>query len=425
MTPRPAKQAHPARAAAGDERQDDSGTHEHELAHQRAERQAFWRWGRIAFILASLFLVVQLLHTVQSVVDAVLHVLLLVVFGGLLAVIVAPLDRLLGRRMAATPATLLSLLAALVVVGGVGYFIAIGVVGQVQQLSHHLADLERPLQDVQRFLDERGLNVSIAALGTSLGINATGAGLTSAIVSALSFTVQLLIDVVIVLISAFWLLRDRLQLRRGAVACLPARWRVESEFGLDAAIVVFGGYLRGQLVLAALVGVLALGGCALLGVPFPVLVGFAAGVFELIPLAGPFVGGAIALLFALTVSPVLALETGALFVVIHVIEGYVVAPRVQGRFVRLHPLVTLLALIAGVYAGGFLGAFLAVPVASLVAVLVRARLSDLRDSEPELFLTSSEDRAAVARRRRLLGEYRVGLTASFRRAVRWISGGAR
>jgi len=207
-------------------------------------------------------------------------------------------------------------------------------------------------------------------------------------------------------------------LRSGLLGFLPAHWRVETEFGIDAVVAVFGGYIRGQLILAALVGVLALSWCVLLGVPFPLLVVVAAGVFELIPLAGPFVGGAIALLFALTRTPGLALETLALFVVIHAIEGYVVSPRVQGRFVRLHPLVSLLALIAGVYAGGFLGAFLAVPVASLVAVVVRAHVSDLRHREPELFAMSPDDRQAAERRRRLVGRYSTGLTAKVRQLVR-------
>jgi predicted PurR-regulated permease PerM len=396
--------------------------HAHDVEQQRAMRQSFWRWGRIVFVLASIFLVVQLLHMVQGIVDGILNVLLLLLFGGLVAVVLVPIDRVLNRRMPATLSALLSLLAALVVVGGVGYAISIGVIREAQSLPGNLPRLERPFQELQQFLSQHGINVSIGSVASSLGINTSGNNVASAVISALSFTVQLLVDIVIVVVTTFWLLRDRLRLRRGLLAFLPARWRVETEFGLDAFVVVFGGYIRGQLVLALLVGLLALGGCALLGVPFPFLVGFAAGIFELIPLAGPFIGGAVAVLFAFTRSPVLILPTIALFVVIHVVEGYVVAPHVQGRFVRLHPLVSLLSLLAGAYAGGFLGAFFAVPVASLVAVIARARLADLRETEPELFMMSSDDQDLRGRRRRLLGEYRVGVLGAVKRTARRLLG---
>lgn len=418
MTPRSAEPAAPPKTAARERLEPDAVEREREILQHRAERQAFWRWGRIAFVLASIFLVAQVLHMVQGVVDAALHVLVLLIFAGMLALLVAPLNRLLRRRIPQTATALLAILAAVVVVGGVGYVIATGVIGQVQQLTHNLSTLERPLQDLQRFLAEHGVNVSLDALTSSLGVNAAGTNIAKTIVSALSLTAQLLVDLVIVVVSAFWLVRDSGRLRRGLLGSLPAHWRVEAEFWVDAVVVVFGGYIRGQLILATLVGALALGGCALLGVPFPILVGVAAGVFELIPLAGPFVGGAIAVLFALTRTPGLALATVALFVVIHALEGYVVSPRVQGRFVRLHPLVTLLALIAGAYAGGFLGAFLAVPVVSLVAVVIRARVSDLREREPEMFAMSAEDREAAARRRSLLGKYRTGLTAKVGQLIR-------
>lgn len=374
-------------------------------------------------MLASVFLVVQLLHMVQGIVDAVLRVVLFIIFGGLLALVLLPLHKLFRRWMAATPSALLCLLIAIAVIGGVGYAISLGVVGEIGQVTRNLSALERPFLQAQQFLAAHGINVSVGSVASSLGINTSNGNLGSAIVSALSFTVEFAVDIVITVVTAFWLLRDGARLRRGLLTWLPARWRVETQFGLDAFITVFGGYIRGQLVLALLVGLLAMGGCAAIGVPFPVLVGFAAGIFELIPLAGPFIGGAIGVLFAYTRSPVLAAETLGLFIVIHVIEGYVVAPRVQGRFVRLHPLVSLLALLAGVYAGGFLGAFFAVPVASLVAVIARAYLADLRETEPELFRMSGEERQASGRRQALLGEYRVGLTAKLKRAVRKLTPG--
>ena len=387
--------------------------------HQLQLRDSFWRWGRVAFVLIAIFVVVQLLHMVQGIVDAVITVLLYVVFGGIVAVVLAPIDRVFRRRLSPGPSALLSLLIAVAGVAGVGYAISLPLVHEAQSLGNNLPRLQAPFIQLQTFLVSHGINISLGSLASSLGIQTSGAGIGAAILHAVSVTVQLLIDVIITLVTAFWLMRDRHALRRGLLAALPGRVRVDAEFVLDAFIVVVGGYVRGQLALALLVGVMAFLGCLALGVPLPLLVGFAAGVFELIPLAGPIVGAAVGALFAYTVSPVLTLETIGLFIVIHVIEGYFVSPRVQGRFVHLHPLISLLALLAGVYAGGFLGAFVAVPVASLVAVVARARIAELRIEEPELFAFAPRDPRGV--RRRLLGEYRLGLGAALRRMTRRVS----
>jgi predicted PurR-regulated permease PerM len=231
--------------------------------------------------------------------------------------------------------------------------------------------------------------------------------LSNLLLSSLTGTLSAVIDIVIVFVVAFWLLKDGDRLRAGLLHLLPGRLRVNTEFALDAVGVVIGGYVRAQLLLALMIGTLAGFGCALIGVPFPLVVGLAAGVFELIPIVGPFVGGGVALLLAATVSPLLMFATLALFLGIHFIEGYVLAPRIQARFVQLHPLIALLALFGGVEVSGFLGALFAVPAASLVAVYVRAAIGDIRASRPELFAARRADTHREHRRQRLLSEFRI------------------
>ncbi len=94
-------------------------------------------------------------------------------------------------------------------------------------------------------------------------------------------------------------------------------------------------------------------------------------------------------------------------IVIHIIEGYLLAPRLQARLVRLHPLVTILALFAGIELGGFLGAFVAVPLASLTAVFVRAAMGDARSRHPRLFTEERRDQRTERRPTRILGEFRL------------------
>ena len=382
-------------------------------------RLSFWRWGRVLFILASVYVVARLIVVFGGLAAAVLSVLLLAVFGGVVAVVVSPLHRLLRRAMPNSVAATAALFLALVAVAGLAYLVGLQVVSQMHHLTAYLPRLDRPVETVQQWFAARGVDLSLGSIPGAFGVHLSSGGAGAALMTALGMTLGILVGTVVTLVTAFWFLVDGHDLRRALAAVLPQRWRADAAFLIDAFTVVVGGYVRAQLLLAALVGLFAGAGSWLLGVPFPLIVGVAAGLFELIPLAGPVVGAAVALFFALSVSGTLAVETLGLFLVIHAVEGYVVSPRIQGRFVRLHPLVALLALLVGVEAGGFLGAFFAVPAASLIAVVVRSHLPEwqARASESADAATNAAD---SRRRRRLLAQYRLNVGKRLSRASGWI-----
>ena len=379
-------------------------------------RLSFWRWGRVLFILASVYVAVRLIGILGGFAAAVVSVLLFVVFGGVVAVVVSPLHRLLRRAMPNSVAATAALFLALIAVAGLAYLVGLQVVSQMHHLTAYLPRLDRPFEAVQQWLAARGIDISLGSIAGAAGVHLSSGAAGAALMTALGMTFGILVGTVVTLVTAFWLLVDGHDLRRAFAAVLPQRWRADAAFVIDAFTVVIGGYVRAQLLLAALVGLLAGAGSWILGVPYPLIVGVAAGVFELIPLAGPVVGAAVALFFALSVSGTLAVETLGLFLVIHAIEGYLVSPRIQGRFVRLHPLVALLALLIGVEAGGFLGAFFAVPAASLIAVVVRAHLPEWHAHESER-AGGAPNAADSRRRRRLLAQYRLNAGKRLSRAL--------
>lgn len=371
-----------------------------------------WWWIRAAAIVVTIFVSLQLLGVVRSALAALLSVVLYLLFGAVISFIASPVVELLAGRlgMPRTPAILLALLVLVGVVGGVGLLIAGPIVGEIQQLTRQGPAIINSINQMANTARDQ-----LASHGIQLGGNGVSNVLSTDISSkiagfllgAVTSTLSILLDMLVTLVVAFWLLKDGEELRGGLLGLLPGRLRSEADFGLEAIAVVVGGYVRGQLFMAAIVGTMAGVGSLAVGVPFPIVVAIAAGVFELIPLVGPFIGGGVALLLALTKSPLTALFTLILFVGIHIVEGYLLAPRIQARFVRLHPLVTLLALFAGIDAGGFLGAFVAVPTASLLAVYLRAGLGDVRSRHPELFREDRRDRPLERRRRRLLGDFRL------------------
>jgi predicted PurR-regulated permease PerM len=383
------------------------------VAEGRAQtmRRSAWSWIRAAAITLTVFLAYQLVVVFAGFISAVLTVVLFVVFGAVVSFVASPAVDVLVKyvRLPRTLAILAVLGGGLGVLGLLVYLAAGPVVDQARSLANDVPSLvnraQSELNSLSSYLKDRNVPVSGLDLGDSQ--KSVTSRFQSLLLASITGTVTAVVDVIIILVVAFWLLKDGDKLRSGLVSLLPGAVRVNVEFGLDAAAVVIGGYVRAQLFLALIIGSLAGIGCAIIGVPFPLVVAIAAGIFELIPIIGPFAGGAVALLLALTVSPTLALVTLVLFLGIHIIEGYVLAPRIQAKFVQLHPLIALLALFTGIEVGGFLGAFFAVPAASLIAVFVRAAVGDWRATRPDLFAIQRGDYYSEERREMILGEFRL------------------
>ena len=135
---------------------------------------------------------------------------------------------------------------------------------------------------------------------------------------------------------------------------------------------MLGGYLRGQLVMAATIGAIAGLGCWLLGLPYALVLGVLAGLFELVPMFGPILSAVPAVLVALFLPFPTVLWVALFFFAVQQVESNILGPRITGHAVGLHPLGALFALLAGLQLAGVLGALFAVPVAGILWVLVAA-----------------------------------------------------
>jgi predicted PurR-regulated permease PerM len=172
---------------------------------------------------------------------------------------------------------------------------------------------------------------------------------------------------------AFYILIVLPRIRRATLALLPPA-RVTAL--LDAMSLVgatITGFLRGQLLVAGLVGVMSTLGLLLLGIPYALAVGTVAGVTNLLPFFGPIVGSLFGVLLGLAEGgPWLGLSVLVLFVVVQQVESLVLSPLLVGRTVRLRPFAVMLAVLAGTFAAGILGMIIAVPiVASVKALFLR------------------------------------------------------
>lgn len=131
-----------------------------------------------------------------------------------------------------------------------------------------------------------------------------------------------------------------------------------------------GAWLRGQLLLSIIIGVLSYIGLVILNIPYALPLALFSGVMEVVPVIGPIISALPAMAIALTVSPVLSSGVAAMFFVIQQTENHLIVPQVMKRAVGLNPLVVILAIAIGSRLLGFAGALLAVPIAVVVQIIV-------------------------------------------------------
>jgi predicted PurR-regulated permease PerM len=188
--------------------------------------------------------------------------------------------------------------------------------------------------------------------------------------------------VVLTPILLVYLLRDFDRIKAKAASLIPpprrAGW-VEFFREYDRLLARF---LRGQLLEAALVGVLTWVGLLILGFPYSGLVGVTAGVFNLVPYLGLPVSIIPVIIISLVTGNVLVslLKALGVFAVVQFIDGSVTGPRIVGESVGLHPVWVILALAIGGFSLGFVGLLLAMPAAVLIKLLVAEGVKRYRTS---------------------------------------------
>jgi predicted PurR-regulated permease PerM len=207
-----------------------------------------------------------------------------------------------------------------------------------------------------------------------------------------------LIIIVLGPVMAFYLLVDLPRLRRGAMTLVPPARREEITGLMDRIGQAVGGFFRGQLLVALFVGVASSIGLWAIGLPFWLLVGMVAGVFNLVPLVGPFIGGGLAVIIALiSGEPLKAVWAALVLLVVQQIDNHLISPNVMGRTVQLHPVVVMLALLVGASFAGLFGMLVIVPLVAVAKIVFLFMWSKYVDYGDEL--TQGDPEASAKPRR--------------------------
>jgi predicted PurR-regulated permease PerM len=180
---------------------------------------------------------------------------------------------------------------------------------------------------------------------------------------------SLFVFVAVLLLAFYWTV-ERERVLRFLLLLVPRARRDDTRELYEAAEAKVGAYIRGIAILSLIVGALATTAYFVIGLPYALLLGLVAGLFEAIPVIGPALGVLPAVLVAFAVDPAKAVWVLVVFGVIQALENTFLVPRIMGRTVGVSPVVTLLALVGFGSLFGVAGALLAIPLAAIIQLLL-------------------------------------------------------
>lgn len=243
----------------------------------------------------------------------------------------------------------------------------------IEQVTLFLEDIPRLRNALIAQVGAQPLGIDISSLvsqlvgaGTDYTSNARNAS------SLLVNAVETLFKLFLFLVSTFYLLMDGPRLKRVVAGWIPLDYRAELVALGQQINLTWQQYIRGELLLFALMATVITIALSILQVPGAIFLGILSGALELLPLVGPWTAATLAVSVAYfngtnpwNVSQLAyAGVVAAMYFVLRQAEDYFVMPRVIGRAVNLHPLVVLFALTCGGIIAGLFGLIIAVPVAA-------------------------------------------------------------
>jgi predicted PurR-regulated permease PerM len=303
--------------------------------------------------------------------DAIVHVVLIAFVGAILGIAFnAVIDRLPVGRGAGTAIVAVSVLGT---IAGLVWFGVSVLSREIRGLAEDLPGIQATMDEWQQWLQElTGLDLEL--VGPHLeraGAELFGGVDGGAVIAGAFGVVELIAMTLLVLVGAFFIVaKPNEQLLNPLLRTVPPANRDAWRRMFRRLGARLSGWLWGTLMSMLIIAVLSSIAFWLLGAPYPILLGTLVGALDIIPLVGPWIGGAVAVLVTLVYDPSLALWVAVAVVVIQEVEGNLVRPMVMSDQAELHPFVTLLALLLFGSMFGLLGAVLALPLVLAIGTMV-------------------------------------------------------
>ena len=333
------------------------------------------RWAKLAAFVLALVVVFWALAPISNVVQ-------MVVLGALLAYLLDPLANAVeARGLSRGRAALVVFVGFVIVLGVPLYLLAPVLAEQVRSLQEvDLSVASDAIAAAEAWLDRRLASLGVRAPDLNARIAALASEHVGSVVGIVPGVLGLATQLLVIPFIGFFLLKDGRRLRKIFISLIPNRYFEFTLNVLRKADNQLGGYLRGQLLAATLVGLLATLAMWLLDVQYYFLIGLVAGVSNLIPFLGPLIGATLAVVVAAVTTGtfVKTLPIILAFGAIQLIDNVGSQPLLLSRNVELHPVAILIVLLISAELFGLLGLLLAVPTAAMIKVFVQEFVTTFR-----------------------------------------------
>ncbi|WP_456278176.1 AI-2E family transporter [Bacillus sp. AK128] len=190
------------------------------------------------------------------------------------------------------------------------------------------------------------------------------------VITILRSIINYFLIILIIPFIVFYMLKDYDQIKKTVWYLTPRRYRESGIRFLKDIDKSLGNYIRGQLLVCLIIGMISTLGFWLIGMKYPLLLGIIVGITNIIPYFGPIIGAIPAVLIAVTISGKMVLFVVILIFTIQFIEGNILSPLIVGKSLHMHPVFIMFALLAGGEIGGVAGLILAVPMLAILKVIL-------------------------------------------------------
>jgi predicted PurR-regulated permease PerM len=349
------------------------------LRHQVQRWQAAVTIPRALFYMTLVALVVLFLWLTLTV-D-------LVIFGGVLfGICLRRVAEALSRltRLPVGWSLLAVVLLILVFFAGIGWFFSQSIAGQINELSQQLPAAAEKVGDMLR---QSSFGETVMQHLNTGNLQTSPTSMLQSFFGVALNVVEVVAGIVVVMFVTLYVAAESQRYARGLVLLVPPVRRARAAEILHEVANAMWYWMLGRLFSMTVLGTMVALGLWLLGVPLPLALGFLAGIMIFVPYIGSVLSAVPSVLIAASIDLTLAVYVVALYIGVHLVEGYILAPLVQRRVARLPPALTLSAQVILAVLAGFLGLLFATPLVAAALVIVRMAyiedvLGDHESAEP-------------------------------------------
>lgn len=189
--------------------------------------------------------------------------------------------------------------------------------------------------------------------------------------SAIFSFASTVVELIVVPFITFYMMKKGGYVVESFIKLFPDRFRTHLRELFKETHSVLNAYIRGQLILSALMAFLVFLGMFLLDIPYPLVIGLVAGLVEMVPIIGPVIGAIPPVLLGLLKGTGVMVQVIIFYVVVQQLDSHFIMPKLMGHVIDVHPVAIIAGVLVGGHLFGVLGMMISVPTVAILQIILR------------------------------------------------------